>query len=92
MLTTIVHPIKGTAYYDQVKDRIAGGGAWSESNDRDLTVRGRRSRRFYRFAQHWLSAQSRLGRGTLLRRSKTRIKSVLSRLAMYATRFEVENG
>jgi len=92
VLTTIVHPIKGTAYYDQVKDRIAGGGVWSESNDRDLTVRGRRSRRFYRFAQHWLSAQSRLGRGTLLRRTKTRVKSVLSRLAMYATRFEVENG
>jgi len=92
VLTTIVHPIKGTAYYHQVSDRIAGGGPWAESNDRDLTVRGRHSRRFYRYTQHWLSAQSRLGRGGLARRAKTRLKSALSRLAMYATRFEVENG
>ena len=92
VLTTIVHPIKGTAYYDQVSDRIAGGGAWAESNDRDLTVRGRYSRRFYRYTKHWLSAHSRLGRVVLARRAKTRIKSALSRLAMYATRFEVENG
>jgi radical SAM superfamily enzyme YgiQ (UPF0313 family) len=92
VLTTIVHPIKGTAYYDLVADRIIGGGPWAESNDRDLTVKGRHSRRFYRYTQHWLSAQSRLGRGGWARRAKTRIKSGLSRLAMYATRFEVENG
>ena len=92
VLTTIVHPIKGTAYYDLVEGRIAGGGDWHDGNDRDLTVTGRHSRRFYRYTQHWLSAQSRLGRGGLARRAKTRVKSAISRLGMYATRFEVERG
>lgn len=93
VLTTIVHPVKGTAYYDLVADRIVGAERpWEETTDRALTVRGRRSRRFYRHTQNWLSAQSRLGRGGLVRRAKTRVKSALSRLAMYATRFEVEHG
>ncbi len=92
VLTTVVHPIKGTAYYDLVADRIAGGGPWHESNDRDLTVRGRHSKRFYRHAQYWLSAQSRLGRGGPVRRARTLARSLLSRLVMYATRHEVEHG
>ncbi|MEC4589740.1 MULTISPECIES: B12-binding domain-containing radical SAM protein [Nitrospirillum] len=98
VLTTISYPIKGTPYYDKVADRIAGGGAWQESSDRALTVVGRKSRRFYRHAQHWLAAESRLGRleaaprRDLLRHAKARASSALSRLAMYATRHEVEHG
>ncbi|MEE3624387.1 radical SAM protein [Nitrospirillum sp. BR 11752] len=98
VLTTISYPIKGTPYYDKVADRIAGGGAWHESSDRALTVVGRRSRRFYRHAQHWLAAESRLGRleaaprRDLLRQARARASSLVSRLAMYATRHEVEHG
>ncbi|MEA1648147.1 radical SAM protein [Nitrospirillum sp. BR 11164] len=98
VLTTISYPIKGTPYYDKVADRIAGGGAWQDGSDRALTVVGRKSRRFYRHAQHWLAAESRLGRleaaprRDLLRHAKARASSALSRLAMYATRNEVEHG
>lgn len=92
VLTTLVYPIKGTPYYEQVKDRIGGGGPWAANTDRALTVKGRYSRRFYGYAQHWLQAQSRLGHGGLVRRAKTRIKSAVNRLGMYATRSEVENG
>lgn len=92
VLTTIVYPIKGTAYHDRVEERILRPRPWAESTDRALTVSGRYSSRFYRHAQNWLSAQSRLGRGGPVRRAKTRVKSMLSRLAMYATRHEVEHG
>ncbi|MDE1150333.1 MAG: radical SAM protein [Azospirillaceae bacterium] len=98
VLTTISYPIKGTPYYDKVADRIAGGGAWHEGSDRALTVVGRKSRRFYRHAQRWLAAESRLGRleatpdRDLLRHAKARASSALSRLAMYATRHEVDYG
>ncbi len=98
VLTTISYPIKGTPYYDRVSDRIAGGTPWHESSDRALTVTGRKSRRFYRHAQHWLAAESHLGRlesgadGSLLRQVKARARSAVSRIAMYATRHEVEHG
>ena len=94
VLTTISYPIKGTPYYDTVADRLSAPAAWEKSSDRQITVKGRKSRRFYRHAQHWLAAESRLGAtGTgLLRRAKLRARSVVSRLAMYATRHEVDHG
>ncbi len=53
-LTTVAYPIKGTPYYDQVRDRLVEPGAWDQSSDRDLSVRGRYSRRFYSFATRWM--------------------------------------
>ncbi|MDB5393591.1 MAG: B12-binding radical protein [Rhodospirillales bacterium] len=98
VLTTISYPIKGTPYYDRVSDRIAGSDAWHESSDRALTVKGRKSRRFYRHAQHWLAAESHVGRlaaddgAGLMRHAKARAMSAISRIGMYATRHEVEHG
>lgn len=53
-LTTVAYPIKGTAYYNQVHDRVIAPAAWDHVSDRDLTVRGRNSRRFYSFATRWM--------------------------------------
>jgi anaerobic magnesium-protoporphyrin IX monomethyl ester cyclase len=53
-LTTVAYPIKGTAYYDAVADRVTTPLAWSERTDRDLQVNGRYSRRFYDHATRWL--------------------------------------
>jgi radical SAM superfamily enzyme YgiQ (UPF0313 family) len=94
VLTTISYPIKGTPYYDKVADRLSAPAAWESGSDRQITVKGRKSRRFYRHAQQWLAAESRLGEaGTgLFRRAKLQARSTLSRLAMYATRHEVEHG
>jgi radical SAM superfamily enzyme YgiQ (UPF0313 family) len=95
VLTTISYPIKGTPYYDKVADRVSLPVSWDLGSDRLITVKGRKSRRFYRHAQRWLAAESRLGEAARLgplRRVRVRARSALSRLAMYATRHEVEHG
>ena len=53
-LTTVAYPIKGTPYYQQVEQRILADKAWTDSSDRDLSVAGRYSRRFYDFATRWM--------------------------------------
>ena len=56
-LTTISYPIKGTPYYDEVADKLVRIQNWRQSTDRDLSVRGRQSRRFYQFADELLKAE-----------------------------------
>jgi anaerobic magnesium-protoporphyrin IX monomethyl ester cyclase len=53
-LTTVAYPIKGTGYYGKVEERVLARGDWTQHSDRDLSVRGRRSRRFYSFATRWM--------------------------------------
>jgi radical SAM superfamily enzyme YgiQ (UPF0313 family) len=53
-LTTVAYPIKGTTYYEKVADRILARADWDHRTDRDLTVRGRHSPRFYSFATRWM--------------------------------------
>lgn len=57
LLTTVAYPIKGTPYYDEVEARLAPPSDWSRSTDRDLAVRGRRSREFYRYADRLLKSE-----------------------------------
>ncbi len=95
-LTTLAYPIKGTPYYDEVKDRIISLRPWEQGSDRDLTVRGRHSRQFYRYANRWL-----VGKVGCQRLHSTRPRKVLEmarfltqatigRLGMLATRSERE--
>ncbi|HUE87358.1 MAG TPA: radical SAM protein [Vicinamibacterales bacterium] len=56
-LTTVSYPIKGTPYYDAVAPRIATSAPWSERSDRDLTISGRPSRRYYDFARRWITGE-----------------------------------
>jgi radical SAM superfamily enzyme YgiQ (UPF0313 family) len=53
-LTTVSYPIKGTGYYNDVRDKLVRLGEWSESTDRDWHIRGRHSRRFFQFADELL--------------------------------------
>lgn len=53
-LTTVAYPIKNTAYYREVADRVAPTRPWEEATDRDFVVRGRHSRGYYREADRWL--------------------------------------
>lgn len=53
-LTTVAYPIKGTGFYNQVHDRIIAPAGWDAVSDRDLSVSGRSSRRFYSFATRWM--------------------------------------
>lgn len=54
-LTTVAYPIKGTPFYDEVRDRIVAPASWEESTDRDLELGGRRGRLYYQFARRWIS-------------------------------------
>jgi len=54
-LTTVAYPIKGTPYFDEVKDRVRLSGAWEGSTDRDYDVAGRPPKSYYRLADQWLN-------------------------------------
>ena len=55
--TTVSYPIKGTAYFDKVRDRLEFPGQWSDVSDRDLVITGRRDRRYYKLADQWLRSE-----------------------------------
>lgn len=74
-LTTVAYPIKGTAYYAEVESRILSDKEWQARSDRDLTVAGRHSRRFYAFATRWMVSEVALNRA--------RKKGGVSRLKMW---------
>lgn len=62
--TTVSYPIKGTPYFDAVRERVELPIEWAEASDRDYLIRGRRGREYYRLADTWLRAEveaSRLG-------------------------------
>jgi hypothetical protein len=56
-LTTVAYPIRGTSYFDAVKDRLVSPKNWAKGSDRDFQVRGRHSRRFYQNADRLLRAE-----------------------------------
>jgi anaerobic magnesium-protoporphyrin IX monomethyl ester cyclase len=96
-LTTVAYPIKGTAYYTEVESRVLADKNWTDRSDRDLTVAGRYSRRFYNFATRWmvsevaLSRASKKGDVSLKRRLKLLANAKIGRLGMELTKGEVEN-
>jgi anaerobic magnesium-protoporphyrin IX monomethyl ester cyclase len=56
-LTTVSYPIKGTPYYEEVAARLVRIGDWGASTDREVSIRGRHSRRFYQFADQLLKSE-----------------------------------
>ncbi len=56
-LTTVSYPIKGTPYYEDVAPRLVRREDWSQTTDREVGVRGRHSRRFFRFADQLLKSE-----------------------------------
>jgi anaerobic magnesium-protoporphyrin IX monomethyl ester cyclase len=61
-LTTVAYPIRGTGYFDAVKDRAVSSKAWAEGSDRDFKIRGRHSRRYYQSVDRLLRAEVELDR------------------------------
>ncbi len=90
-LTTIAYPIKGTPYYAEVESRILASRPWEDRSDRDLTVAGRYSRRFYRFATRWMVNEVALHRAqtnggvSLKRRLKLWANARIGRAGMLLT-------
>jgi anaerobic magnesium-protoporphyrin IX monomethyl ester cyclase len=96
-LTTVAYPIKGTPYYSQVESRILSDKSWSDRSDRDLTVAGRHSRRFYSFATRWMVNEVALHKAqqdgdlSLKQQLKLEVNIRLGRWGMALTQGQVEN-
>jgi radical SAM superfamily enzyme YgiQ (UPF0313 family) len=95
-LTTVAYPIKGTPYYHEVESRVIESLPWDQRTDRDLTVAGRHSRRFYSFATRWMVNEVGLYK---MRKSATRdvrkvarafVNSRIGRIGMALTQREIE--
>ena len=55
--TTVSYPIKGTPYFEKVKNRLVAIEPWAESSDRNWRIAGRHSRAFYRHADELLRSE-----------------------------------
>jgi radical SAM superfamily enzyme YgiQ (UPF0313 family) len=99
-LTTVAYPIKGTPYYQQVADRVVARRAWAEGSDRDLTVAGRHSARYYEYANRWLVSEVALHRQrqrpglgrSYPRLAKAFVNARLGQLGMLLTQRERERA
>ena len=97
-LTTVAYPIKGTKYFARVEADVLADRAWDARSDRDLTVAGRYSRRFYSFATRWMVSEvalnrARLNGGVPLRRQlRLAANARVGRLGMWLTRHDVERA
>jgi radical SAM superfamily enzyme YgiQ (UPF0313 family) len=56
--TTISYPIKGTPYYQEVAPKLVQLGPWRSTTDREIQIRGRRSRHFYQLADQLLRSET----------------------------------
>jgi radical SAM superfamily enzyme YgiQ (UPF0313 family) len=52
--TTVSYPIKGTPYYNRIADRLIQLEPWGKTSDRELTIKGRHTKRFYAYADKLL--------------------------------------
>ncbi len=94
-LTTVAYPIKGTAYYQKVEDRVLARADWDQRTDRQLTVKGRHSQRFYSFATRWMVNAVALHRArsngaNVARLAKAAANVMVGRLGMMVTTGERE--
>jgi radical SAM superfamily enzyme YgiQ (UPF0313 family) len=55
--TTVAYPIKNTAFYHAVADKVVSNRSWEEGTDRDYAIRGRHSRSYYKQADRWLRGE-----------------------------------
>jgi anaerobic magnesium-protoporphyrin IX monomethyl ester cyclase len=55
--TTVAYPIKGTPYFDLVKDKVRLPIAWEEASDRDYVIANRHSKGYFRLADVWLRSE-----------------------------------
>jgi anaerobic magnesium-protoporphyrin IX monomethyl ester cyclase len=95
-LTTVAYPIKGTAFYAEVEADILTNGHWAETADRDLTVSGRYSKKFYSYATRWMVNEVALNRArknggvSPLRRAKMWANTQIGWLGMQLTQHQTE--
>lgn len=98
VLTTVAYPIKGTPFYQKVEKRLVATKAWANGSDRDLSIAGRRSRRFYSFATRWMVNEVAAHRQRTSREiySLSHLRAVanagIGKMGMWLTQHEREKG
>ncbi len=80
--TTVSYPIKGTPYFEKVRDRLVSIEPWAQSSDRNFAISGRHSRAFYRHADELLRSET--------ARHPDTAAIQAARQALMASRYEVE--
>ena len=90
--TTISYPIKGTPYFDEIADRLDADEPWEARTDRQWRIRGRRSRRFYSYADTLLKSSVRRRRLALEGARDGGLDAEIdsARQALYALQGELE--
>jgi anaerobic magnesium-protoporphyrin IX monomethyl ester cyclase len=94
--TTVAYPIKGTPYYQRVADSLVQLKPWSETSDRELTLRNHRPARFYEFADRLLRDEVQLARlqrravedsatSTSVAEQELRMRIEMAREGLYST-------
>jgi radical SAM superfamily enzyme YgiQ (UPF0313 family) len=92
-LTTVAYPIKGTPYYETVRDRIRAGRPWEARSDRELRVEGQRSSLYYRLVRHWMTGEVALDRALQDRRYWRAVRSgAQARIARWGMRLCAGTG
>ena len=95
-LTTVAYPIKGTPYYYEVESRLIDNMPWDRRTDRDLTVAGRHSKRFYSYATRWMVNEVGLhkmrhnGTRDVRKLAKAYVNARIGRIGMALTSKEIE--
>ena len=97
-LTTVAYPIKGTPYYGTVADKVIARKAWETGSDRDYTIAGRHSPRYYQFATRWMVSEVALHRQrhsstpSYPRMARSFLSAKLGQVGMLLTEREVEHA
>lgn len=90
--TTLAYPIKGTPYFDEIADRLDADEPWENRTDRQWRIRGRRSRRFYSYADILLKSSVQRRRMALAGEQDRGLNNRIdnARQALYAFENDVE--
>jgi anaerobic magnesium-protoporphyrin IX monomethyl ester cyclase len=92
--TTVSYPIKGTPYYERVANSLVQLKPWNISSDREITVQGRHSPKFYEFADRLLQNEVKLARmqragDSGVAEQELRQQVITLRQSLYSTSAEV---
>ena len=97
-LTTVAYPIKGTPFYASVADKVIARQAWETGSDRDYTIAGRHSPRYYQFATRWMVSEVALhrqrhsSRPSYPRIARSFLNAKVGQVGMLLTAREVEHA
>jgi radical SAM superfamily enzyme YgiQ (UPF0313 family) len=97
-LTTVAYPIKGTPYYTSVADKVIARRDWESGSDRDYTIAGRHSPRYYQHATRWMVSEVAFHRQrhsparSYPRMARSFLSAKLGQMGMLLTEREVERA